>query len=408
MTSPRLHNSATDSAGRTLRIVQDVPIRFTYPVYFVDDLFGAHFQEIERLLVSDGERMQRRVLFVVDDGVARTQPDLLDTLQQRAAAADGLWEVAGDPLVVPGGEDAKNDPRLVRTIHDRINDRGVCRHSYVVAIGGGAVLDLAGYAAATAHRGVRLIRVPTTVLAQNDSGVGVKNGVNAYGKKNFVGTFAPPFAVFNDFRFLDTLDDRDWRAGTSEAVKVALVKDASFFEFLEDHAGAIASRDREAMRSLVIRCAELHLEHIRTAGDPFEMGSSRPLDFGHWAAHKLEQMSNYEIRHGEAVAIGIALDCTYAYLAGMMPETAWQRVLQVLEGFGFDLFVPELVRGIEDGVNAPLFAGLEEFREHLGGELTILLTTDIGQGVEVHEVDRRLYLQAIEMLRERAQSSVSA
>ena len=230
MSSPRTHTSATDSAGRTIRIVQDVPIRFSYPVFFVDDLFGAQFHEIEMLLVSDGERMQRRVLFVVDDGVARAHTGLLDTLVRRAKAADGLWHMAGEPLVVPGGEQSKNDPDLVETIHDRINAEGVCRHSYVVAIGGGAVLDLAGYAAATAHRGVRLIRVPTTVLAQNDSGVGVKNGVNAYGKKNFVGTFAPPFAVFNDFSFLDTLDDRDWRAGTSEAVKVALVKDASFFD----------------------------------------------------------------------------------------------------------------------------------------------------------------------------------
>ncbi len=408
MSSPRTHTSATDSAGRTIRIVQDVPIRFSYPVFFVDDLFGAQFHEIEMLLVSDGERMQRRVLFVVDDGVARAHTGLLGTLVRRAKAADGLWHMAGEPLVVPGGEQSKNDPDLVETIHDRINAEGVCRHSYVVAIGGGAVLDLAGYAAATAHRGVRLIRVPTTVLAQNDSGVGVKNGVNAYGKKNFVGTFAPPFAVFNDFSFLDTLDDRDWRAGTSEAVKVALVKDASFFDFLEEHAASIAARDREAMRTLVIRCAELHLDHIRTAGDPFEMGSSRPLDFGHWAAHKLEQMSNYEIRHGEAVAIGIALDCTYAHLAGMMPEQAWQRVLSVLENFGFDLFVPELRLGIENGPNAPIFAGLEEFREHLGGELTILLTTDIGEGLEVHEVDRSLYVHAIEMLKERAQSSVGA
>ena len=398
------HTAHTGSSA--LRIVQDVPLRLTYPVYFVQDLFGSSFGELQSLVSADGDEGRRKVLFIVDDGVAEHHPDLLATLERQATRSN--WHTAGPPLVVPGGEAAKNDPALVESIHERINAHGVCRHSYVVAIGGGAVLDLAGYAAATAHRGVRFIRVPTTVLAQNDSGVGVKNGVNAFGKKNFVGTFAPPFAVFNDFAFLETLDDRDWRAGTSEAVKVALIKDPAFFGFIEKNAARLAERDAEAMRTLIVRCAELHLEHIRTAGDPFELGSSRPLDFGHWSAHKLEQLSDYEIRHGEAVAIGIALDCTYAYLAGLLAEEPWRRILRVLETLGFDLYAAELSAGIDEGGEAHVLGGLEEFREHLGGELTILLITEIGHGIEVHHVDRDRYLHAISMLRERAGSSVGA
>ncbi len=190
------------------------------------------------------------------------------------------------------GEAAKNDPTLVEKIHQIIERVGLCRHSYVLAIGGGAVIDLAGYAAATAHRGIRLVRIPTTVLAQNDSAVGVKNGINAFGKKNFLGTFAPPVAVLNDFDFLTTLGDRDWRAGIAEAVKVALIKDSEFFEFIRDRANDLAQRDSEAMEQLIYRCCQLHLNHIANYGDPFEMGSSRPLDFGHWAAHKLEQLTN--------------------------------------------------------------------------------------------------------------------
>jgi 3-dehydroquinate synthase len=268
----------------------------------------------------------------------------------------------------------------------------------VLAVGGGALLDMVGYAAATAHRGVRLVRVPTTVLSQNDSGIGVKNSVNAFGKKNFLGTFAPPFAVFNDFTFLTTLSDRDWRAGISEAIKVALLKDAAFFAFLEEHATALVERDMTAMQWLVYRCAELHLEHIATSGDPFELGSSRPLDFGHWAAHKLEQLSNYELRHGEAVGIGLALDATYAHLVGLLPKADWQRILDLILASGLPLYAHELDMSALDG-NRAILAGMEEFREHLGGRLTIMLLEGIGRGIEVHEMDPGLILASMTRLK---------
>jgi 3-dehydroquinate synthase len=229
------------------------------------------------------------------------------------------------------------------------------------------------------------------VLAQNDSGVGVKNGINAFGKKNFIGTFAPPYAVINDFDFLTTLEERDWRSGVAEAVKVALLKDADFFEFITAHAKAIASRDLEIMQQVIYRCAQLHLEHIARSGDPFEMGSSRPLDFGHWAAHRLEHLTNYRLRHGEAVAIGIALDSTYSYLAGILGGQQWQQILNTLSAIGFALSVSELS-------SCHLFYGLTEFREHLGGEFTLTLLQGIGRANEVSEVDLSLYKQAISVI----------
>jgi 3-dehydroquinate synthase len=286
----------------------------------------------------------------------------------------------------------------VMSIHRAIHEYGIDRHAYVLAVGGGALLDMVGYAAATAHRGVRLLRVPTTVLSQNDSGIGVKNSVNAFGKKNFLGTFAPPFAVFNDFTFLTTLSDRDWRAGISEAIKVALLKDATFFAFLEEHATALVERDMTAMQWLVYRCAQLHLEHIATSGDPFELGSSRPLDFGHWAAHKLEQLSNYELRHGEAVAIGLALDATYAHLIGLLPKADWRRILDLIVAVGLPLHVQELDMSALDGTPA-ILSGMEEFREHLGGRLTIMLLEGIGSGIEVHEMDSGLILASMARLK---------
>jgi 3-dehydroquinate synthase len=268
-----------------------------------------------------------------------------------------------------------------------------------MAIGGGAVLDMVGYAAATAHRGVRLIRVPTTVLGQNDSGVGVKNGVNAFGTKNFLGTFAPPVAVLNDSRFLTTLSARDWRSGIAEAIKVALLKDAAFFDAIEEQAPRLVQCDMRAMEDLIYRCAQLHVEHIATSGDPFEWGSSRPLDFGHWAAHKLEHLSGYRLRHGEAVAIGIALDTTYSYLVGLLPEPDWRRILDLLTACRLALYAPELSQHLHERDDPRcILSGLTEFREHIGGELTITLLERIGRRIEVHTIDEEIMTASIALL----------
>jgi 3-dehydroquinate synthase len=274
------------------------------------------------------------------------------------------------------------------------------RQSYIVAAGGGAFLDAVGLAATLAHRGLRLIRIPTTTLSQADSGVGVKNSVNAFGKKNFIGTFAPPWAVVNDFNLLEPLPARDKRAGCAEAVKVALIRDAAFFERLEADAWGLARFECEPLRHMIRRCAELHLDHICAGGDPFEMGSARPLDFGHWSAHKLEVLSNHRLRHGEAVAIGIALDTLYAKRLGWMTGGDTERTLALLERLGFSLYTPELLP------NAPgeprILEGLSEFQEHLGGELTLSLPRGIGLAGEVHTMNREWILDAAAKLKQRA------
>ena len=368
---------------------------FRYPVHFTRDLFAATNPLLGDML-SEGSLPgagPKRVLVVVDDGVTRHHSDLTADITAYLKGCREL-ELVAAPLVVGGGERAKNAPENVSAVQRAIHTHGIDRHAYVLAVGGGALLDMVGYAAATAHRGVRLVRIPTTVLSQNDSAVGVKNSVNAFGKKNFLGTFAPPYAVLNDLDFLATLEQRDWAGGLSEAVKVALLKDAAFFDFLEANAPALKNRDAEAMAHAVYRCAELHLKHIATSGDPFEFGSSRPLDFGHWAAHKLEALTAYGLRHGEAVAVGIALDSTYAHLAGMLSEDDLKRILNVFTTLGLPTFVPELE-------NPEVVAGLNEFREHLGGQLTIMLLEGIGRGVEVHEVDRTLLGNAVSHLKEK-------
>ncbi len=370
---------------------QTVRVEFRYDVHFTRGVFRSDNTTLRNVILAAAEG-RRKILVVLEEALQRAFPSLLNDIGEYARMHDDAMELAADPLVLPGGESIKQTERYVQEVREAIHRYGICRHSFVVAIGGGALLDAVGYAAATAHRGIRLIRFPTTVLSQNDSGVGVKNSVNLFGKKNFIGTFAPPYAVINDVDFLRSLSDRDLRGGFAEAVKVALIKDAGFFQQLEILAEHLTKRSYEAIETVVYRCAELHLQHI-AGNDPFEMGRSRPLDFGHWAAHKLEQLTGHRLRHGEAVAIGIALDSTYSYLAGMLAESDWRRVMDLLLGLGFSLELSDI--NMED-----LLGGLNEFREHLGGELTIMLLSSIGTGVEVHAMDASLIARSAGLLNE--------
>jgi 3-dehydroquinate synthase len=377
-----------------------VPVR--YPVHFTTGVFSSANPLLRDVMAAadPNDEEPARVAVVVDRGVERAHPSLLADIAAYFAEHRSAIALTTPVLIVPGGEAIKNDRHHVDRMLETINAASLCRHSYLVAVGGGAVVDAAGFAAATAHRGIRLVRVPTTVLSQDDSAMGVKNGVNAFGKKNYLGTFAPPFAVINDAAFLTTLSDRDWRGGLTEAVKAALIRDAGFFALLERHAAALRARDLAAMTEVVRRSAVLHLQHIATGGDPFEHGSSRPLDFGHWAAHKLEQTTDHRLGHGEAVGIGIALDTTYSHLAGFLPEAAWRRILDLLMALGVQIYAPEL----DEHFDAPqhdrcLLGGLSEFQEHLGGRLTIMLLNGIGEPFDVHEIDASLVARSIAILK---------
>ena len=366
---------------------QTFSVQFEYKIFFTSALFDTNNTTLSDFFKGKATDAIRKIFFVIDQGVADAHPNLFDDIKGYFAQHKDV-RLIPDILVVPGGEASKNDVQLFDKIVEAVSVYGIDRHSYIAAIGGGAVLDLVGYAAAVSHRGIKHIRIPTTVLSQNDSGIGVKNGINYKRKKNFLGTFAPPAAVFNDDLFLDTLNDRDYRSGISEAIKVALIKDPLFFYWLEEHADELVKRDRESMNYLIKVCAQLHLNHIG-GDDPFETGSARPLDFGHWAAHKLEQLSNFGVLHGEAVAMGIALDSVYSHLSGLISEEKLQRILNLLVTLGYDISNP-LIQ-IKDA-DSPILKGLAEFQEHLGGRLTITLLTDIGTGKEVNHMDHQLLI----------------
>lgn len=379
-------------------------VSYDYPVHFTDHLFDLHNRCLHQQLTT-GQHGRVTVLIFADEHLLQCNRQLPGQIETWFASHARDLRLKAAPIAVAAGELSKT-AEVLQQLYAEMLKHGLDRHCYVLAIGGGALLDSVGYACATFHRGIRLIRLPSTVLAQNDAGIGVKNGINAFGQKNLLGAFYPATAVINDFQLLTSLGRRDQIAGLAEAVKVALIKDEAFFQWMEAHADALARFDHPASRHAIRRCAELHLGHITGAGDPFERGNGRPLDYGHWAAHKLENLSQHRLRHGEAVAVGMALDALYANALGLLSDTDSARVLNLLHRLGFDLCPAELTLKDTAG-RFKVMLGLEEFRQHLGGQLSIPMLNRIGASIDLHEIDDRLMEQALLRLSSRGNAPVN-
>ena len=375
-------------------ISAEFTMRHHYPVLFDQDVFNYNNPLLCDLLANDNS--QRLVLVYIDNGVHRANPQLQAQITNYFDHHQSQLKLLASPLVIVGGEAAKTQQQIEQR-YQQLLEYQVDRHCCVIAIGGGAVLDAVGYACTTFHRGVNLVRMPSTVLAQNDAGVGVKNGFNLADKKNLIGTFSPPLAVVNDAVLLANLAERDKRAGLAEAVKVAAIRDAEFFEWLERNAEALSQFEPQTSQYAIARCAELHIKQITKAGDPFETGSARPLDYGHWSAHKLEAMTNYSIRHGEAVAIGMALDARYAVNVGFLPQAEADRLIGLLRQLGFSLWHEQLASLDENGLPIVL-SGIEDFRQHLGGALCITLVAQMGLGEEVNTINQEAMIEALAWL----------
>lgn len=375
-------------------IKNTISLEFSYTVYFHEDVFHPENSSLTDIVSELDHKKKNNICVFIDQGVIDHHSDLIEKIHQYFENYRTQLRLLAHPFLVPGGEICKTDESVLEGIYQYLYERGVDRHTFILAIGGGAVLDTVGYAAATAHRGIRLLRMPTTVLAQNDAGIGVKAGVNRFGVKNFIGSFIVPQAVINDASFLDTLSIRDKRAGIAEAIKAALIRDVVFFEWLEAHVTHLVAFEDSAVQYMIKRCAELHLLQITTGGDPFETGSNRPLDFGHWAAHKLESMSDHELKHGEAVAIGVAIDTRYSLDIQRIGQSDYERVVALMLKLGFTLTHPALEQRNEEG-KLTILDGIDEFREHLGGETTITVLDAIGVGVEINDVHNDLMEQSI-------------
>ncbi len=378
--------------------MQRLQVSFEYKVCFTRGVFSLRNPILEEVL-SDTAGLRTPMLLCADEGLLKAQPGLSEAAgKYLAQKLKDRW--CRPVMVLPGGEAAKNDPRLVERLIRRMKAEGLCRHSYIVAMGGGSVLDVVGFAVSIFHRGMRLVRLPTTAVAQADGGVGVKTAVNRFGGKNLIGTFAPPWAVINDPAFLRTLAPEDWRGGLAEAFKVAAIKDRQFWLFLQAHADELKARSQQVMEAVVRRSAECHLKHIQAAGDPFEFGSARPLDFGHWAAHEIEAMTGYRVGHGEAVGVGIALDAHIAWQGGWLAGDELQAFGAAMERAGLALWHEALARRDARG-RLRILRGLERFREHMGGRLTLTLPGPMGRSREIHELPSATVEKAVLALKER-------
>ncbi|WP_440055260.1 3-dehydroquinate synthase [Pseudoalteromonas sp. T1lg65] len=387
-----VRRKATYASATSAPLEAKFSVHYDYNVVCTNDAFTIDNKILSEVIQQAvGSRDSLKIFCVIDKGVADKHTELsLKVEQYLHQRLRGRVEVFC--MEVAGGEVCKTQQQ-VDTVIAQMLAHQLDRHSMVIAIGGGALLDMVGFACAIFHRGIKLIRMPSTVLAQNDAGIGVKNGINAFGHKNFLGAFSTPVAVINDAALLNTLEPRDKRAGLAEAIKVALIKDAEFFDWLEENVEPLAGFSENQTNQAIRWCAQCHLQHITEAGDPFETGSGRPLDFGHWSAHKLESMSQFALRHGEAVAIGIALDSLYAKLLGSLTEAQCDRILELLQKLGFELWHNVMDSLDSDGIPT-FFQGLEEFRQHLGGELSIPVLTGIGQYQNVTEIDQQQLLNA--------------
>ncbi len=371
-------------------INQKFSINFEYDIIFSNNIFNIN-NKILINIIEKSEKQKKKIIVFIDKNVLKTHTNLNSKIIKYFTHFNKYVILVCDPISITGGEKVKNHYSIVKIFYKLIEKYKICRQSYIISIGGGTIQDLMGYVSSTAHRGIKNIRIPTTVLSQDDSGVGVKNGINYLKKKNFIGCFSVPYAVLNDYSFLTSLSTEQIMEGLSEAIKVALIKDINLFYFIEKHVTEILSRNLFYIEKIIYKCAKLHADHISKNGDPFETLSSRPLDFGHWSAHKIESLSYYQISHGKSVAIGLSLDCTYSYLLGFMKKNTWKSIIKLFLNLNLNIYSKELS-------NPKIFNGLEEFREHLGGSLTISFIKDIGSKIEMHHVNKKIYIKAITLL----------
>ncbi|MDA3917050.1 MAG: 3-dehydroquinate synthase [Deltaproteobacteria bacterium] len=372
---------------------------YSYPVFFTRDVFKiSNYTLLKAIAGKKNRNNAKKSLVFIDKGLVSKNPELLKEINLWFEHNKKFFYLACDPVVFPGGESVKNSWEHVHRATNIMNDSALDRHGVVVVVGGGALLDMAGFAAAIFHRGIQLIRIPTTTLAQNDAGIGIKNGINQYDKKNCIGTFYLPAAVINDYGFLKTLTFDHFIGGIAEAFKIALIRDNCFFSFLENNSSLLKQRDQKTIEETIKRCAQLHLDHIARSGDAFETGSSRPLDYGHWSAHKIEMLSGFSMGHGQAVSIGIVLDSFYAWTRSLLSRTELDRIIAAFIKCGLPVWSPYLEITDKEG-RLEIEKGLEEFRQHLGGRLTFTMPDGIGQSCELHEMDFNAVREGVAFLK---------
>ncbi len=243
-------------------------------------------------------------------------------------------------IILPDGEEFKNHETLL-SLYRNMFAAGLQRNSFICALGGGVIGDLTGYAAATYMRGVDLLQIPTTILAQVDSAIGGKNGVNMEGGKNLVGTTCQPRVVISDVDFIKTLPEREVISGLGEVIKYGLLAGDDFISFLEMNKSEILARDPRSLATMIHFCSRIKADYV-VRDEHDRLGVRAALNLGHTVGHALEKMFAYkQFTHGEAVAIGSVAALRFAHETKLLADIALQKALQLFNDFGLPMQIPE-------------------------------------------------------------------
>jgi 3-dehydroquinate synthase len=316
---------------------------------------------LQQLDVVVRERLPGRRIAMISD-------DTVHALYQAGSLGRVSW--TGETLTVPPGEGSKTRESWAR-LTDELLGRQFGRDSGLIGLGGGMVGDLTGFVAATYMRGLSYILAPTTLLAMLDASVGGKTGVNAPQGKNLIGAFHPPAAVVADPGALMTLPEREYRSGLAEAVKHGLIADASYFEWMEHHSAALVRREPEPLARLVRRSVEIKAHVV--SEDERESGRRAILNAGHTVAHALEQASQYRLTHGEAVALGLLVECAVAERMELAPSGLGARVRRLSGQLGLPTSLPH-------GLNrTSLLEHMSMDKKNRGREIHFALVRSLGE-----------------------------
>ena len=330
---------------------------------------------------------RRSALIVTDENVHATHATTV-----RTALSDRQWVC--ETAVLPAGETTKSLAQA-SALYDRLIDLQADRHTVVAAVGGGVVGDLAGFVAATFARGLPFVQIPTTLLAQVDSSVGGKVGVNHPRAKNMIGAFYQPLGVYIDTALLDTLPLREYRAGLAEVVKYGVILDAALFDMLESHVPQLQERDPAVLRDVVYRCCRLKADVVEQ--DEFERTGLRAvLNYGHTFAHAFEALAGYgELLHGEAVAIGMVYASRLAEKLGRIPADTTARQIALLRAVGLPVSLPR-----PDALStADVVARMRLDKKSAEGRLRFVLPTHVGHVELVSDVPTPFVEGVIDELR---------
>ncbi len=360
------------------------PLRSGEPVV-VNVALGARAYDIvigRGLLSSLGFRIAAlrpkvRAAIVTDNTVAKYYLD-------SATAALGDAGIAAVPVVVPSGEKSKSFPEFERVCESLIAER-MERGDVVVALGGGVVGDLAGFAAAVVRRGLDVVQVPTTLLAQVDSSIGGKTGVNSQHGKNLIGTFHQPILVVADTALLDTLPAREFRSGYAEVIKYGLIGDGTFFTWLEANWRDIFAGGAAREHAIAVSC---RAKAGTVARDEREAGERALLNLGHTFGHALEAATGFSERllHGEAVALGIALAFAFSAQRGLLPAVAADRVSRHLAEVGLPNHFSSIPGELPDADR--LMQLMAQDKKVKRGKLALILAHGIGESFVAPDVDQ--------------------